>query len=144
MYGVLSLSILLASTDSFAIVSKLAIYSVIFLLTSCFVVPEKLFRFRSPDSSIYQTVPPQRLSVRLKALPLVSNFLIAICHHVFSPNTIPQKIKYIQWLVELLSEKYQLICKPLFRSDVGNQSYNRCGSSLPLSLFLQSFALFFC
>lgn len=40
-------------------------------MTSDFVVPEKLLRFRAPCSSRYQTTPPQRPSVLLNALPLV-------------------------------------------------------------------------
>ena len=50
---------------------KVLMYSTIFRLTSTFVLPEKHLRFRSSKSSIYQTAPPQRPSVRLNAFPVV-------------------------------------------------------------------------
>src|SRR5699024_8214496 len=77
-FCILSFSLFFVSCDSIIESLNAVIYSVIFLLTSAFVVPEKLFLFRSPLSSIYQTTPPQRLSVLLKALPFVSNFLVDI------------------------------------------------------------------
>ena len=74
-FCILSCRVFLDSSDSIAWFSKSAMYSVIFLLASALVVPEKLLRFLSPRSSIYHTTPHQRPSVRLKALPFVSSFL---------------------------------------------------------------------
>lgn len=94
-FCILSFSLLFVSCDSIIESLNAAIYSVIFLLTSTFVVPEKLFLFRSPCSFIYHTTPPQRLSVRLNALPFVSNFLVDINISSFSSTTTYHKwVKY--------------------------------------------------
>lgn len=61
--------------------------SVIFLVTPALVVPENDLRLRSPLSSMYQTVPPQRLSVRLKAFPFLSSFFCAMLVSLFSSTT---------------------------------------------------------
>ena len=76
----LSLSLLLLSLFSDISLLNLEMYLVIFLLTSDLVVPEKLFRFLSPTSFIYQTTPPQRLSVRLNMFPFVSNLFCILSH----------------------------------------------------------------
>ena len=64
----------------------------IFSLTSCFVVPQKDFRFFTPCSSEYQTTPFQRPSVRLKMFPFVSNFR-CIVQRSFLSNTIYHRKK---------------------------------------------------
>ena len=73
-FCILSLSVFLDSSDSIISLLNTAMLSVIFLLTSAFVLPEKLLRFLYPFSSIYQTTPHHLPSVHLKALPLVKSF----------------------------------------------------------------------
>ena len=84
----LSSSLALDSSEAVSWRSKSARYSVIFSLTSCFVVPQKDLRFFSPCSSEYQTTPFQRPSVRLKMLPFVNSFR-CIVQRPFLSYTIP-------------------------------------------------------
>ena len=70
----LSSSFALDSSEAVSWRSKSARYSVIFSLTSCFMVPQKDFRFFAPCSSEYQTTPFQRPSDHLKIFPLANNF----------------------------------------------------------------------
>ena len=128
---ILSRSVFLDSSDSIACLSKSAMYSVIFLLTSALVVPEKLLRFLSPCSSIYQTTPHQRPSVRLNALPFVSSFFCMSIspfqaqHNTTYPSEYPAKsaensatpksarLKFEQPLNCLFRNSLQKLHKPL-------------------------------
>ena len=94
-------------------------YSVILRFTSCFVVTEKLFLFRSPCSSEYQTTPPQRLSVLLNTFPLVNSFFCAMRTHSFRRHNTtllfqyPATIKSLSKSLQFYFNWHNAYCNPM-------------------------------